>query len=150
MHNEYTPGGNEWNTWISCCYVELPNNPPGTPTINGPANGKVGEEYNYTFNSVDPDDDDVYYYIKWDDGHVEVWKGPHASGVDFNISHNYNHEGTFTIQAKAKDTIGAESDWATYTVTMPRNKQISNTIFQHFFQRFPNAFPILRFIIGRY
>jgi hypothetical protein len=28
MHHEYTPGSNEWNTWISSCFVELPNNPP--------------------------------------------------------------------------------------------------------------------------
>ncbi len=41
------------------------NNPPDTPTIDGPTSGKVGVEYNYTFHALDPEYDDVYYYIDW-------------------------------------------------------------------------------------
>jgi len=147
MHHEYTPGGNIWNTWISSCFVELPNNPPSAPTINGPSNGKVDVEYTFTFNSEDSEDDDVYYYIKWGDGHVEVWDGPHSSGVDYEIPHTYTSEDTFTIEAKAKDTEGEESDWSTFTITIPRNKLIINPLLLRLLEQFPNSFPFLRYIL---
>ena len=99
-----------------------PNNPPETPDISGISKGNAGSSYTYTFNSVDPDGDDVYYYIKWDDGYLEIWDGPYNSGIDVDISHTYANEGTFVIQAKAKDTEGLESNWAEFTVTMPRDK----------------------------
>jgi len=55
------------------------NQPPNAPMITGPAEGVVGEEYEYTCVSTDPEDDDVYYYIDWGDGNVEDWIGPYAS-----------------------------------------------------------------------
>ncbi|KYK22580.1 hypothetical protein AYK24_01955 [Thermoplasmatales archaeon SG8-52-4] len=114
-----------------------PNSPPNTPTIDGPITGKAGVKYIYTFNSEDIDDDDVYYYIKWGDGHTEVWTGPYASGVDFDIEHTYTRPGTFTIEAKAKDTKGEESNWGELTVTMPRDKEISSSPLMRFLQRYP-------------
>ena len=50
---------------------------PSAPQISGPASGKTGEEYDYTFMSIDPTDDDVFYYIVWGDGEVEEWIGPY-------------------------------------------------------------------------
>ena len=47
------------------------NEPPYAPIINGPTYGKTGTEYNYTFSTIDPDGDDVYYYIHWGDGNYE-------------------------------------------------------------------------------
>lgn len=123
------------------------NNPPEAPDINGPTSGSKGTEYTWTFNSVDPDGEDVFYYIIWDDGYKEIWKGPHASGADAIFAHTYDREGTFTIQAKARDIYNDESGWTTLTVTMPRTKVI-NTPFFRFLQQFPNAFPILRNILG--
>jgi len=106
-----------------------PNTPPEKPDIDGTTSGSAGTEYTYTFNSVDPNGDDVYYYIMWGDGHVEVWDGPHASGVDVDIAHTYANQGTFTIEAKAKDSNGAESGWSTLQVTMPLNKVFTNPLF---------------------
>lgn len=106
-------------------YVE-PNDSPFAPSINGTINGNAGVEYTYTFNSVDPDNDDVYYWIEWGDGYKEIWKGSYPSGIDVSFTHTYDREGTFTIKAKAKDTHDLESDWNTLTVTMPRNKNINN------------------------
>lgn len=147
MHNEYTPGGNIWNTWISKCSVEPPNQPPNDPTINGPTNGVPDTPYTYSFNSVDPEEEDVYYNILWGDGHVEIWKGPYASGVDADISHTYSREGTFTIEAVAKDTNGLESNMTSFTVTIPKNKHASNTFFQQLLQRFTNTIPIIQYIL---
>jgi hypothetical protein len=124
------------------------NNPPGTPSIDGPTSGNAKTSYTYTFNSVDPDGDDVYYYIKWGDSLVETWVGPHASGTDFDIAHTYTRKGTYTIEAKAKDSKGAESGWNTLIVTMPKNKAI-NKSFQNYIQSHPNLFLILQKMIKR-
>lgn len=124
-----------------------PNNPPELPNIYGPTSGNAGTSYTYTFNSVDPDDDEVYYYIKWGDGHVEVWDGPHASGVDFDIDHTYANQGSYTIEAQAKDSYDTESGWSTLQITMPRNKMSIDTLLLRLFEQFPNAFPILRYIL---
>jgi hypothetical protein len=123
-----------------------PNNPPETPEISGPANGNAGTSYTYTFNSVDPDSDDVYYYIIWDDGYTEIWYGPHASGYDVNFNHTYNNQGTYYIQVKAKDTYGAESDWAEFTVTMPRDKAISKLLIR-FLENYPILNQLFQFLI---
>ena len=129
----------------------IANGAPETPTIDGPINGKPGVLYDYTFMSVDPDGDDVYYMVSWgccgpgQDFHTY---GPFESGVETIIKKGYNEEGTFTIQAYAKDMDGAESDIASLEVTMPRNHQIFSMFFMGLLERFPYAFPILRQLLG--
>jgi nitroreductase len=113
------------------------NNPPEVPDIDGPTYGSAGTSYTYIFNSVDPDSDDVYYYIRWGDGHIEYWDGPHQSGLNIEINHTYEKQGTYLIEAKVKDTNNAESEWAEFEVTIPRNKAINLSIFQRFLERFP-------------
>jgi len=144
--------GPEYNYSVihSALVIEYINNPPETPTIEGPTSGNAGTAYNYTFNSVDPDVDDVYYHILWGDGHVENWEGPFLSGEDFEIAHTYSREGTFTIQAKARDISGDESGVAELEVTMPRTKSSSFNfnILDWLFERFPNAFPLFRHFLG--
>ena len=107
---------------VYCFGDEIINKPPDAPTITGPTNGKIGEEYTYTFTSGDQNNDDIFYYIKWGDGHVEFWNGPYSSGEGINISHTYSRERTFTISAKAKDVFDEESKWSEFTVTIPRSK----------------------------
>ncbi len=145
------------NGYVACFSGGLdviPGNPPNEPTITGETNGKKGTEYEYTFNSVDPDGDDVYYWIEWGDGQIEKWIGPYASGDDVKVKHTWNEEGTYTIKARAKDTNGLWGEWETLEVTMPRNKSINKPFNFNFpllswlFERFPNAFPILRYLLG--
>lgn len=124
------------------------NNPPEVPNIDGTTNGNAGTKYTYTFNSVDPDGDNVFYYVKWGDGHTEVWDGPHASGVSVNIDHTYTKEGTFTIEAKANDIYNEESGWASLTVTMPRTKSISNTFLLNILKQISQTFPIFNKILN--
>ncbi|KYK24111.1 hypothetical protein AYK24_06790 [Thermoplasmatales archaeon SG8-52-4] len=150
----YPPSSNPFNAYYvdDCVEVEpgggSNNNPPEIPTITGPTNGNAGTSYTYTFNSVDPDGDDVFYYIKWDDGNVEVWDGPHASGANANFAYTYTKEGTFTIEAKAKDIYGEESGWGTLTVTMPRTKSISNTFLLNILKQMSQFFPIFNKILN--
>jgi len=69
------------------------------------------------------------YYIKWDDGYVELWAGPYESGEEAKFSHVWQKEGTYTIQAKVRDEYGEESDWEYLEVTMPRNKMLYSNLF---------------------
>jgi hypothetical protein len=124
-----------WGTWIG--QLEYGNRAPAAPSIDGPTEGNAGTSYNYTFNAVDPDNDDLFIYIKWGDGYVEPWYGPYPSAEDFQVSHTYEKEGTFIIEAKVKDTNDLESEWTTLNVTMPRTKDGFNSLFYRLFERFP-------------
>ena len=124
------------------------NLPPENPTIDGEINGAVGEDYDYTFCTTDPNGDDVFYYIDWGDGQVEEWIGGYFSGEDVIVNHTWDEEGTFTIKAKAKDNFNAESDWTTLEITMPVNKHAQTNPFITFLENlFPNAFLLLRLLL---
>ena len=110
---------------------------------------KREQSIEYTFNAVDPDDHDVKYFIDWGDNNTE-WTGYNPSGTDVKVKHTWSEKGTYNITPKAKDTYGEESDWATLEVTMPKNKpfNFNFNLLSWLFERFPNAFPILRHILG--
>jgi hypothetical protein len=111
---------------------------PNKPVISGQISGKPGVSYPYTFISIDPDDDDVSYYIRWGDGEVTNWTTFQASGPPgYSESHSWDTQGTYIIQAKSKDIYGAESDWAEFTVTMPRNKAMTYPMFLRFLEQYP-------------
>jgi hypothetical protein len=124
------PSGNPFTAYYSDeCIAAEPagssNDPPETPDIDGPASGKVGVEYDYTFVTTDPNGDNVFYCVDWDDDMGEVCIGPFASGDEVTVSHTWTEEGTYTVRVKAQDTEGAESAYATLDVTMPLNQQSS-------------------------
>jgi len=123
------------------------NNPPSTPIIDGSTSGKPGVEYEYTFVSTDDDNDELYYLIDWGDG-IEDVTSVFPSGVEAYANHTWTNKGTYTIKAKAKDPYMAESEWGQLIVTMPRNRVLSNSLFLRFLQQFPNAFPIIRYLLG--
>jgi len=118
-------------------FIENQNNPPNQPNISGPTKGNPGVEYNYIFNSMDPDDDPVYYYIQWGDGITSGWIGPNNSGENITQSHSWSKKGTYNIRCKAKDINGAESNWSNLQITMPRKKSIINFFILDFLKQFP-------------
>lgn len=121
------------------------NNPPDIPTITGPQTGNIGTAYDYTFVTTDPDGDGVLYYIEWGDGNTENWIGPSPSNQDVIISHTYYAEDTFTIRAKAQDASAEyESDWGTFSVSMPRNKQVINIPFLNILEEHPILYQLLQ------
>jgi PKD repeat protein len=137
-------------TWA---YIDIENHPPKTPTLTGQQRGKNGTAYSYTFTTTDPDNDDVYYYLYWGDltysGGAVQWIGPYKSGQSITLEKTWAQKGHYTVRIKAKDRYDAKSDLATLTVTMPYsfNKPIPQFL-ELLFQRFSNAFPILRQLIG--
>ena len=140
------------DAWILAGYPTKANTPPNIPVITGDKRGKIGEEYHYNFTTTDVDQDDIYYYVNWTDNTSNQLVGPYHSGEEATLSHIWSEKGTYTLKVKAKDIYGAESDWATLTVTMPCDR-IVNTPFmqflQHFIQSHPSLFPILQKILQR-
>ena len=129
--------------------INPPNNPPTTPTITGKINGTIRTSYDYHIQTTDPDQDTVEYMIDWDDNTSLGWIGPYSSNQTAIISHSWDSKGTYIIKVKARDANFAESGWATLTITMPCSyKNPIPQIFEWLFQRFPNAFPILRQLLG--
>jgi hypothetical protein len=106
----------------------------------------------FTFTSTDPDGDPVYYLVEWGDNSSSGWVGPYSSGSTAAISHTWDSKGTFTIRAKAKDIQNAESDWGTFQVKMPYSLSYEHPplliFLEQFFAKHPNAFPILRQLLG--
>jgi len=89
-----------------------PNNPPSIPTIDGPAVGSVYWEYCFIINANDPDEDNLFYFVDWEDGTVTDWIGPYDSGENVTVCHTFTSSGMYSIKVKAKDDKGSESDWS--------------------------------------
>ena len=130
--------------------ITLVTNPPGAPWIVGATSGKVRQSYDFTFLSNDTDGDNVYYTIDWGDGQTTGWIGPYPSDQPVIQPHTFKKKGTYLVQAKAKDTYGAESAWGTLLVHMPLSYDDSGlwSFLERVFARFPHAFPIVRHFLG--
>jgi len=138
----------EYGNYIPYLKV-LINLPPDAPLITGPAKGKVGTPYIYNFTAIDPEGNEMYYFIDWGDGTNSSWIGPYSSGIEIPKSHTWSKKGTYTIIAKAKDIYGNEGDWGALSLTMPYSYDIPLIQFwEKLLERFPNAFPILRHLLG--
>ena len=136
-------------TWDMCFRTYGTDNlPPNEPVLDGTTSGKTGTSYDYTVTADDPDGDDVYYIIDWDDNTSDTI-GPFASGTPGTISHTWDEDGTYIVKAKAKDINDAESNWVELTVTMPVDKiKTIQSIFINILQKYPYMFPILRYLLG--
>jgi len=111
---------------------------PYNPDINGSSRGIPDEEYNYTFVTSDPNDEQVYYWIEWGDENNTGWLGPFHSDVEITKSHIWDKRGFYTIKAKAKNINGFESGLSELEVTIPRTKASTNTMwYQWLMLRFP-------------
>ena len=114
------------------------NSPPETPIISGKANGKVGENLEYMFRALDPDNNPVKFSIEWGDGASTGWIKESASNEKRYESHKYSTIGNYTIKAKAKDTLEEESGWGTFNVTIiKKSKDITTFLFLRFLEKYP-------------
>ncbi len=135
-----------WDEFLKT-YLEIDDNsPPDSPLISGEDKGKVGEEMEYTFSGVDPNNDNLCFYIDWGDGSSE-WTEFISSTDDISVTHVWTEEGSYDIKAKCVDQFGGESDWGTLSITMPKTKEISISFFKlilyTFFERFPSLQDLL-------
>jgi len=140
--------GTEWDEFLSWYHNGQSSNPPDKPTIIGPTSGTVGTMYNYTFTSIDPDEDDIYYYVDWGDYTGTEVFGPYASGTTIQASHAWSSEGAYVIKAKAVDVNGASSEWATLPITMPKSISIHSQS-SSFVTRLANQINLLQRLLQR-
>ena len=122
------------------------NNPPEKPsTPEGATSGKPGIEYIYSTNTIDPEGNPVFYMWDWGDGSFSEWLGPYNSGDICNISQIWDEQGVHSIQVKAKDIYGEESDWSDpLEVIMPKVK----LFFSAFFDLLERFLPKLYFLFN--
>jgi hypothetical protein len=96
--------------WSSPPYVvKIGNQPPESPTIDGPRYGDPQEQLTYTFVAGDEEEDNVKYFIEWDDGTTGE-SGYVASNTPVQLSHSWEMEGEYNITATAIDIHGKPGD----------------------------------------
>ncbi len=137
----------DFSTLESVHVIKGYNNPPEIPTFNGPTNGKVRKEQAYTVSTVDPENNDVYFYIDWGDQTNTGWIGPYSSNKEVIANHSWSEKGNYTIKAKAKDIHDAETDWTTLEVTMPKNKTPISSFLTTFFENHPFLFLLIKLLL---
>ena len=143
--------GDNFNAWlvkVSDYENERPNKPekPKSRSKRGP-----GKEYNFLSSATDPNGEQLFYIWDWDDGNYSYWLGPYNSGDTSGATYSWEEKGEYFIRVKVKDIHGGESDWSEpLSVTIPRVKHFNFNFnfLDWLFERFPNAFPILRNMIG--
>ena len=127
-------------------YKGVPNKPTQP---SGSSSGKPGVSYTYQTSTVDPDGDLVYFMWDWGDGTPLTWVGPYNSGQNVTASHIWSAKGIFNVKVKAKDVTDAESLWSDpLPIAMPYSYNPMLQFLERLFERFPNAFPILRHLLG--
>jgi hypothetical protein len=125
------------------------NQPPAPPSITGPRVGALGQSYNFTFLTTDPEENVVFYSIDWGEGNTSGWIGPYQSGEHIIVGHSWSTRGIFIVKAKAKDSNGVVSAWGTLRVIMPLSYTMQiGWSWAHFLQRYPHSFPILKHILN--
>ena len=103
------------------------NHPPDKPNKpKGPDSGAPGEECVYSTETIDLDNDDIFYKFDWGDGYDSGWIGPETSGVTITAKKTWSSTGKFSVKVIAKDVNGAESEWSdSLIVSMPKSKFFS-------------------------
>jgi hypothetical protein len=108
-----------WDEFLKS-YLGIANNSaPAKPSITGPVKGKIGVLQNYTITAIDPENQQVQYFIDWGDSNNSGWLGPFNSGEQITVNHTWQTKGTYIVKVKAKDPLNAESVWTTLDVKMP-------------------------------
>jgi len=100
--------------------------------------------------SNDPDMDNISYFFDWGDDNNSGWTEYITSGNYINQTHTWEKKDKFIIRVKAKDFFGAESNWRTFELNIPKNNPFffNFNLFSWLFERFSNSFLILRHLLG--
>ncbi|KYK22486.1 hypothetical protein AYK24_02100 [Thermoplasmatales archaeon SG8-52-4] len=136
-------GESSWSTHT----IVIGNLPPEKPIINGTVAGRPGITYHYIFTSIDPNDDEVSYYIHWGDGSTTDWTDFRPSGEPGYIESHSWKKGNYIIQAKTKDIYDSESEWTEFIITMPRDKILNRPFLSGLFEKFPFIERIILYLI---
>lgn len=83
------------------------NNPPSTPTIEGPVSANANTSVTINITSTDTDGDQITYHISWGDNSLATTVSG-ASGSKQSSTHMYTVPGWYTITVTAKDPSNSE------------------------------------------
>jgi hypothetical protein len=125
------------------------DNAPSTPTLNGPSQGKPGQQYTYTSSTTDLDGDPIYYWFDWGDGTSTGWLGPIPPGGPLSVNHSWSAKGSYAVKVKAKDYFGMETAWATLNVTMPTSMLFKGGFLEVFLAHHPVLSWLFSFVFHR-
>jgi parallel beta-helix repeat protein len=121
------------------------NSPPEKPTIDGPTEGRAGEEYHAIVHSADLDSDLIFYLVDWGDGTTSGWLGPFPQCIPIDVYHNFRR-GTYIVRVKVKDIYGHESEWSdNLEVVIPRTRVTTFAWYQQIIEIFPILEKLLQF-----
>ena len=128
--------------------IERDNNPPEPPEIDGPSWIEEYVYHNWTFTSIDPEGNFIWYYVDWGDNENSGWHGPYLSGEKKTFKHQYERWHTpypsiYKMKAKAKDIYDAESQWTIKEVWVWVPRTRTPTYFSLL-----DCFPILERLLG--
>jgi len=121
-------------SWVQ---VQAANNPPNKPIIQGFQYPEPNYPYKYRFQTTDPEENPIWFYIDWGDGTNIGWLGPYHSGKEISIYHEWPDEKPYLLRAKAKDVFNEESEWTLYYINKARTKEVFDCQFLWFFKQFP-------------
>jgi len=132
-------------------FASTPNKPVGSERIS------PGNEYIYTASISTTNWNRVFYKFSWGDGTESDWSERSSA------SHSWSERGFYQIRVQAllikedvKGTVDTNeenvkyTDWsAPLSISVPRSRVLTLPLLQRLFERFPNAFPILQYLLGR-
>jgi hypothetical protein len=111
--------GTHWDEFLRS-YLGIANNTaPEKPTMTGPEKAKIGEKCEFELITTDAENHQVEYFIDWGDENTSGWLGPYDSGEQITVNHTWQTKATYTVKVKARDAVGAESDWAILSIKIP-------------------------------
>ena len=112
--------------------VTVQNQPPNAPTISGPTSGETSQNNTFGFTATDPDNDQIYYEIDWDNnGSVDVstpGSSYVSSGTTLNGTRSWSGAGSYTFQVRTVDFDNARSPWTQHTITITQAAPPTATI----------------------
>jgi len=128
--------------WSNPLNVMIGNIPPETPSITGPTNGRIKIEYDYTFKAIDPNNDNIKYFIDWGD-ETSYISDFYPSGSEITISHSWGEIGKYKITAKAQDSNGLIGPEKSVYITISRDRSIQ-TPFLNFIKNYSIIYQLLQ------
>lgn len=124
----------------------LGNEPPTKPVISVLSSDSNNKEITFKISdSVDPEGDEIYYGILWNDGSTSNWLGLYSSGEEIKVSHRWNIEGEYEIIARASDKYGSLSDWSyPLKIKITKYRLVDNHLLGNIIELLLNSFPLLK------
>lgn len=115
------------------------NNENTEPWLDGPFNGKVGEEYTYCIRGTeDIEAEGLYASFDWGDGTYTGWIGPYLPGEDICAPKIWDLPGSYLLVVQLKNESDLWIDaWGGYVTIEKKSKPTFNLLFLQFLERFP-------------